>query len=119
MDLVDRYGQDGGRADEPPAGETVEARLVRLLAIQEPLLNSLHSVRDLARWRDEVVRLGRRRDDGICPLGDLAELLADGDGAGRPAVRAGLAAWESLLAGAITRTRGSALGHVRAHAVTP
>ncbi|MFG1708663.1 TetR family transcriptional regulator C-terminal domain-containing protein [Nonomuraea sp. M3C6] len=104
---MDRYGQDGGRADAPPAEETVEARLGRLLAIQEPLLNNLHSVRDLVQWRDEVVRLGQRRDDGICPLGDLAELLADGDGAGRSAVRAGLAAWESLLAGGLTRIRES------------
>jgi hypothetical protein len=107
VDLVDRYGQDGGRADEPPAEETVEARLGRLLAIQEPLLNNLHSARDLVQWRDEVVRLRQKRDDGICPLGDLAELLADGDGAGRSAIRAGLAAWESLLAGGITRIRES------------
>jgi TetR/AcrR family transcriptional repressor of nem operon len=105
--LVDRYGQDGGRADEPPAEETVEARLGRLLAMQETLLNSLHSVRDLVHWRDEVLRLGRRRDDGICPLDDLAELLADGDGAGRPTVCAGFAAWESLLAGGIARIRES------------
>ncbi|MGW3349199.1 TetR family transcriptional regulator C-terminal domain-containing protein [Nonomuraea rubra] len=109
MPIADHYSQDGGRAGEPPAEETVEAGLGRLLAIQEPLLNSLHPVRDLVRWRDEVVRLGRRRDDGICPLGDLAEPIADGDGdgAGRPAVRAGLAAWEALLAGAITRIRES------------
>lgn len=107
VDLVGHYGQDGGRADERPTGETVEARLGRLLAIQEPLLNNLHSVRDLVQWRDEVVRLEQRRDDGIRPLGDLAELLADGDEAGRSAVRAGFAAWESLLAGGITRVRDS------------
>ncbi|WP_176993707.1 TetR family transcriptional regulator C-terminal domain-containing protein [Nonomuraea jiangxiensis] len=104
---MDRYGQDGGRADAPPAEEAVEARLGRLLAIQGPLPNNLHSVRDLVQWRDEVVRLGQRRDDGICPLGDLAELLADGDEAARSAVRACLAAWESLLAGGITRIRES------------
>ena len=75
---MDRYGQDGGRADEPPTEETVEARLGRLLAIREPLLNNLHSVRDLVQWRDEVVRLEQRRDHGIRPLDDLAELLADG-----------------------------------------
>lgn len=65
---------------------------------REPLLNNLHSVRDLVQWRDEVVRLEQRRDDGIRPLGDRAELLADADEAGRSAVRAGFAAWESLLA---------------------
>lgn len=71
------------------------------------MLNNLHSVRDLVQWWDEVVCLGQGRDDGIRPLGDLAELLADGDEAGRPAVRAGFAAWESLLAGGITRVRDS------------
>jgi TetR/AcrR family transcriptional regulator, transcriptional repressor for nem operon len=71
------------------------------------LLNNLHSVRDLVHWRDEVVRLEQRRDDGIRSLGDLAELLADGDEAGRSAVRTGFAAWESLLAGGITRVRDS------------
>ncbi|MFC0109572.1 TetR family transcriptional regulator C-terminal domain-containing protein [Kibdelosporangium aridum] len=104
---MDRYGQDSGRADEPPTKETVEARLGRLLATQEPLLNNLHSVQDLVRWRDEVVRLGQRRDDGICPLGELAELLANGDEAGRSAVRASFATWESLLADGITRARDS------------
>ncbi|MCE7003703.1 hypothetical protein LWC34_12825 [Kibdelosporangium philippinense] len=99
MDLVDRYGQDGGRADEPPTAETV----TRLHAIQEPLLNNLHSIQDLVHWRDEIVRLGQRRDDGICPLGELAELLANGD----KAVRACFAAWESLLVGGITRVRDS------------
>jgi hypothetical protein len=108
VDLVDRYGQDGGgRADERPTAETVEARLGRLLAIQEQLLINLHSVRDFVHWRDEVVRLEQRRDDGIRPLGDLAELLAEGDEAGRSVVRAGFAAWESLLAGGITRVRDS------------
>lgn len=107
MDLVDRYGQDGGAADERPAGETVEARLGRLLAIQEPLLHNLHSVQDLVQWRDEVVRLEQRSDDGTRPLGELAELLAHGDEAGQSAVRAGFAAWESLLAGGITRIRES------------
>lgn len=87
--------------------ETVEARFGRLLAIQEPLLNNLHSVRDLVRWRDEVVRLEEGCDGGIRPLGDLAKLLAGGDEAGRSVVRAGFAAWESLLAGGITRIRES------------
>lgn len=104
---MDHCGQDVGRTDERPTGETVEARLGRLLAIQEPWLNNLHSVRDLVQWRDEVVRLEQRRDGGIRPLGDLAELLSDGDEAGRSAVRAGFAAWESLLAGGITRARDS------------
>ncbi|WP_211768693.1 TetR family transcriptional regulator C-terminal domain-containing protein [Kutzneria sp. CA-103260] len=103
---MDRFGQDGGgRAGELPTAETVEARLGRLLAIQEQVLNNLHSLRDLAHWRDEVVRLEQRRDDGICPLGDLAELLADGDEAGRSAVRACFTAWESLLAVGIIRVR--------------
>ncbi|GAA3440270.1 TetR family transcriptional regulator C-terminal domain-containing protein [Kutzneria kofuensis] len=106
MDLVDRYGQDGGgRADERPTGETVKTRLGRLLAIQEQLLTNLHSLRDLVQWLDEVVRLERGRDDEICPLADLAELLADGDEAGRSAVRACFAAWESLLAVGITGVR--------------
>lgn len=105
---MDRYSQDGGHADQrPTTEETVKTRLGRLLAIQEPLLNNLRSVRDLVHWRDEMVRLEQRRDDGIRPLGDLAELLADGDEARRSAVRAGSAAWESLLAGGITRLRDS------------
>ena len=41
VDLVDRYWQDGGCADQRPRGETVEARLGRLLAIQEPLLTDI------------------------------------------------------------------------------
>lgn len=106
MDLVDRYGQDGcGRADELPTAETVKTGLSRLLAIQEQLLDNLHSLRDLVRWRDEMVRLEQTRDDGTCPLGDLADLLAGGDEAGRSAVRACFAAWESLLADGITRVR--------------
>ncbi|SDJ24093.1 hypothetical protein SAMN05421874_101168 [Nonomuraea maritima] len=107
MDLVDPYGQDGGRVDELPTGEAVGAGIDGLLAIQEPLRNNLHSVRDLVRWRDEVVRLEQRRGDGVCPLGELAELLAHGDEAGRSAVRAGIAACESLLAGGLARIRES------------
>jgi hypothetical protein len=60
-----------------------------VLAIEEPLLNNPRSVGDLVGWRDEVVRLEQRRDDGIRPLGDLAELLAAGGEAGRSAARAG------------------------------
>lgn len=84
MDLVDRNGQ---RIDE-------------LLAAQGRLLNSVGSVHDLVRWRNEVVRLARRCDDALC---DLAALLVDGEESGRLVAQAGFTAWESLLAAAITR----------------
>lgn len=105
VDLVDHHGQGDGSVDELPADETVEAKLDRLLATQEPLLNNLQSVQDLLQWRDEVLRLGQGYAGGDRPLGDLAELLANSDDATRQAVRASFATWESLLASGIAQVR--------------
>lgn len=102
MDLVDHYGQDCDLPDEAPTLETVQAGIDKLLAAQKPLLNSMRSVHDLLRWRNEVVHLARTRDYAIC---SLAALLVDGEENGRMAVHAAITAWESLLAAAITRAR--------------
>lgn len=105
MDLVDHYGQDNHDSDGASTASAVQTRLDRLLAAQEPLLSTVDSLRDLVRWRDEVVRLERTCDDAIGTLGGLADLLADGEETTRSAVHAGCAAWESLLTAAITRTQ--------------
>ncbi|MEV6237477.1 MFS transporter [Lentzea sp. NPDC051838] len=89
------------------AARNPRARFDRLLATQESLLTNLHSLRDLVHWRDEVVLLAQRGDNGTCPLGELADLLANGDEAGRSTARAIFTAWESLLAGGLTRVRDS------------
>jgi TetR/AcrR family transcriptional regulator, transcriptional repressor for nem operon len=105
VDLVDRYGQDCRRSDEALTAEALRARIDKLLTAQRPLLNAVSSVRDLARWRDEMVRLEQRCDGAVCTFGDLAALLGAGEERERLVVHAGFIAWESLLAAAITRAQ--------------
>ncbi len=106
MDLVDRYGRDR-LPDEAPTAEAVRARIDKLLATQRPLLNAVSSVRDLVRWRDEVVRLERMCDGAVCALCGLAYLLVAGEDSVRVVVDAGFRAWESLLAAGITRAQNN------------
>jgi TetR/AcrR family transcriptional regulator, transcriptional repressor for nem operon len=82
--------------------EAARARVDELLATQRPLLSAMSSVRDLVRWRDELVRLEKLCDGAP---GGLADLIVAGEDGGRPVVHAGFAAWESLLAAGITRAR--------------
>ena len=113
MDLVDRYDQAGRPSDDAMTAAVAQARIDALLATQRPLLNAVRSVRDLVRWRDEMVR-GERRCDGTvyalrCLAGPPDDGGEDGGGGGDEgewlAVHAGFAAWESLLAAAIARAR--------------
>lgn len=105
MDHVDRYGQDRRLPDDAVTAEAVRARIDELLAAQRPLLNAVSSVRDLIRWRDEMVRLEKTCDGTACTLCGLADLLVAGEDSGRLVVHDGLRAWESLLAAGITRAR--------------
>ncbi|GAA4264227.1 hypothetical protein [Dactylosporangium darangshiense] len=96
---MDRHGQDCRLSEEALTTEAVQARIDKLLATQRPLLNAASSVRDLVRWRDEMVRLERMCGGAVCTLCCLADLLVAGEECGRLVVHAGFTVWESLLAG--------------------
>jgi TetR/AcrR family transcriptional regulator, transcriptional repressor for nem operon len=71
----------------------------RVLAFHRPQLSSLSSWDDIERWRDAVVeaQAGRGCRSG-CPLGSLANELAELDAGAREQLSHAFATWEQLLA---------------------
>jgi len=81
------------------AHAVIDRQEERVLAFHKPQLGSLSSWDDIRRWRDAVVeaQAGRGCRSG-CPLGSLANALAELDVAAREQLSDAFATWEQLLA---------------------
>ncbi len=70
----------------------------QVLAGQQPLLGSLDSMAALTAWRDLLVRYQRAVGCvGGCPVGSLANELADTDAATRAALVEGFTRWDTAI----------------------
>jgi len=70
----------------------------RVLGFHRPALESLSTWEDIQRWRDLIVEAqAARACRGGCPLGSLANELADLDEPARGQLSSAFLAWEQLL----------------------
>ena len=89
--------------------EVIEFRAVALLAQQRRRLEKVESFRGLELWRDEIVERNALRDGAYgCPLGSLANEIADHDEDMRRVIATHFDEWLQLLIDAMSRltTRG-------------
>jgi AcrR family transcriptional regulator len=89
--------------------EVIEFRADALLAQQRRRLEKVDSLRGLALWRDEMVERNALRDGAYgCPLGSMANEIADQDEDLRRTIATHFDEWLQLLVDAIDRlkTRG-------------
>lgn len=76
----------------------------RVLDIHRPALDSVDGWRALTRWRNLVVRLVKAAEcHGGCPVGSLANELAELDELSRVHLAAVFADWHDLIVGALQR----------------
>ncbi|MGD0081969.1 MAG: TetR family transcriptional regulator C-terminal domain-containing protein [Acidimicrobiales bacterium] len=76
----------------------------RVLGFHRPAMEGLSSWDDIQRWRDMVVGAqAARACRGGCPLGSLANELADLDQPARTQLSNAFAAWEQLLADGLVK----------------
>ena len=89
--------------------EVIEFRAVALLAQQRRRLEKVESLRGLELWRDEMVERNALRDGAYgCPLGSMANEIADHDEDTRRIIATHFDEWLQLLIDAMDRlkTRG-------------
>ncbi|MFD5827819.1 TetR/AcrR family transcriptional regulator [Lentzea sp. NPDC060358] len=93
----------------------VQAQVERVLAVQAPFFDDLHSMRGFERWRDAVVAgvRGRKGAHG-CQVGSLASELSDSSDSARRGLEAGFDRWEGALRAGLERMRES--GELRSEA---
>lgn len=78
----------------------------RIMAAQRPELDQLDSLASLRRWRDKFVAArDEAQNVGGCPLGSLANELADGDPQTRDVLQKCFTAWASPLRRGLTAMR--------------
>ena len=87
-------------------GEVIEVRAEKVLARERRRLEKVDSIRGLELWRDELVKRNAIRDgaDG-CPLGSMANEIADQDEEGRQKVASHFDEWLQLLTDALDRLK--------------
>jgi TetR/AcrR family transcriptional regulator, transcriptional repressor for nem operon len=76
--------------------EVIAAQTERVLAAQEPAIGKLDSAAALRTWADTIVALNRATPAG-CPLGSLANELANQSEAARAQLLVGFDAWAERL----------------------
>ena len=95
--------------------EVIEFRAETLLAQQRRRLEKVESLRGLELWRDEMVERNALRDGAYgCPLGSIANEIADHDEDTRRVIATHFDEWLQMLVDAIDRLR--TLGVLRADA---
>ena len=100
--------------------EVIEARAEALLSQQRRRLARVESLRGLELWRDELVERNALRNGAYgCPLGALANEIADHDEDTRKVIAAHFDAWLQLLTDAIEelKKRGVLTPSAEAHAL--
>ena len=95
--------------------EVIEFRAEALLTQQRRRLEKVDSLRGLELWRDEMVERNALRDGAYgCPLGSIANEIADHDEDTRRVIATHFDEWLQMLVDAIDRLR--TLGVLRADA---
>jgi TetR/AcrR family transcriptional regulator, transcriptional repressor for nem operon len=85
-------------------GEVVARQTIAVLAGQEPFISQLDSWASWAGWRDQLVREQRENHcAGGCPLGSIANELADTDEATRMALVDSFDKWERAIRDGVRR----------------
>ncbi len=80
-------------------GAVIDRQRDRILAFQRPALESLATWEDITGWRDMIVAVQRELGcRGGCPLGSLANELAELDDSARVRLADAIGSWEKLLA---------------------
>lgn len=79
----------------------------RLQDVHRDLLRPVRTLADLGGWADATVATAERAGLGGCPLGSLANELADAPGTYRRELERGFAAWQDLLEDAVVRLQES------------
>lgn len=105
MDSTDHYSEGSSMDRDACSREgAVADSPSEALALGGPLLCSLHSLEDLARWRDEVINLHRQVILGTSAVPDVASCACNGaeSRVTRPVAASTL---EALLAAGIDRMR--------------
>jgi AcrR family transcriptional regulator len=88
--------------------DVIALQASQVLERQQRRLQRLNSIRGLERWRDALVRNNALRNGAHgCPLGSLANELADHDEDSRSALAGHFKSWEGLLATGLRRMRQS------------
>lgn len=86
--------------------DVIAKQAAELLERQQHHLQRLNSLRGLERWRDALVQNNAIRNGAYgCPLGSLANELADQDEEARSALAEHFKSWEGLLAAGLSRMR--------------
>jgi AcrR family transcriptional regulator len=86
----------------------IDRQREHVLAFHRPKLASLSSWDDIQRWRNAIVEAQARRGcRSGCPLGSLANELAELDDAARAQLSGAFATWELLLAQGLASMVGS------------
>lgn len=96
-------------------GAVIEVRAESVLAQQRRRLEKVDSIRGLELWRDELVERNAIRDGAFgCPLGSMANEIADHDEDGRRKIAGSFDEWLQLLMDALDRLKSR--GVIRADA---
>jgi len=87
--------------------EVIALQTERVLGAQQPHLDALDSLEALRSWRDAIVKLNARVRAGGCPLGSLANELANNSLGARKRLASSFGAWTDNI------ERGLAVMHAR------
>jgi AcrR family transcriptional regulator len=83
--------------------EVITLQTERVLNAQQPNLGALDSLKALRMWRDALVKLNARTHSGGCPLGSLANELANDSEPARKRLAASFAVWSDWIERGLTR----------------
>jgi TetR/AcrR family transcriptional regulator, transcriptional repressor for nem operon len=87
--------------------EVITTQAARVLAAQGTALTQLDSLAALRRWCDCILVLNRGQANGGCPIGSLANELANKSQQARALLVAGFNSWEDLLAAGFAKMQES------------
>jgi AcrR family transcriptional regulator len=85
--------------------DVISAQAAHVLAAQGTALTQLDSLAALRRWCDCILALNRGHADGGCPIGSLANELANKSEQARALLVAGFNTWEDRLAEGFAKMR--------------
>ena len=87
--------------------EVISAQAAAVLAAQGTALTQLDSLAALRRWCDSILELNRGTANGGCPIGSLANELANKSEQARALLVAGFNSWEDRLADGFAKMQQS------------
>ena len=85
--------------------EVISAQAAGILAAQGSALTQIDSLAALRRWCDSILGLNRATANGGCPIGSLANELANRSEQSRALLVAGFGSWEDFLAEGFEKMR--------------